>query len=163
MPVEIEPYIQCEGSQYGLYLVAVEEAIKRKESQTRPRQPTCRNCNEVAVRQLASLLNPANPGRPYYICPSCPREDRWVCWEDTKGVSAWNPPCDCEKPSRLDIIGKRKKLKAGMGFWSCARGKCWYYSENRDGTPGTSTGGGFYPRLYGSEIALDCSSSDTTQ
>ena len=28
MPVEIEPYIQCEGSQYGLYILAVEEAIK---------------------------------------------------------------------------------------------------------------------------------------
>lgn len=111
----------------------------------RRRQPRCRSCNEVAVRKLTSPLNLKNAGRHYYICPSCPWEDRWVCWEDTTGVSARNPPCDCDEPSRLEVISKRKGPKAGRGFWACVTGKCRYYSENEDGTPGVSEDVGFYP------------------
>lgn len=115
------------------------------EIQIRPRQPTCHTCKEVAIRLVTSSLNSINAGRPYYICPSCPRECRWVCWADTKGIAGGNPPCDCEQPSRLDIIGKSNKGKAGRGFWTCVTGKCEYYSENDDGTPGVSFDGGFYP------------------
>lgn len=140
MPVKLEPDYKTSPCS-PLVLDRTQQQLK---TPTQPRQPTCRNCNEVAVRKFASPLNPINAGRPYYICPSCPWEDRWVCWEDTKGLSASNPPCDCEEPSRLDVIGKRKGPKAGMGFWSCAAGKCWYYSENQDGTPGVSYDGGFY-------------------
>lgn len=119
--------------------------IKEFETKINPRQPTCRNCDEVAIRKFASPLNPINPNRPYYICPSCPWESRWVCWEDTMGIFSDNPLCDCDEPSRLDRIGKRKRDKAGRGFWSCAMGRCWYYSEHEDGTPGVSYDGGFYP------------------
>lgn len=139
MPIKLEPDSQATcSSELALTLPEFKTPI-------RPRQPTCRICDRVAIRKFASPLNTKNAGRPYYICPSCPWEDRWVCWEDTKGVSAYNPLCDCEEPSRLDIIGKSKGVKAGKGFWTCVTGKCWYYSENEDGTPGVSYDGGFYP------------------
>lgn len=115
------------------------------EIQIRPRQPTCHSCDEVAVRMVTGPLNKNNAGRPYYICPSCPREYRWVCWADTKGVSMGNPMCDCDQPSRLDVIGQNKPLKVGRGFWTCVTGRCGFYSENEDGTPGVSLDGGFYP------------------
>ena len=56
-----------------------------------------------------------------------------------------NPHCDCEQPSRLDIIGQSKGPKAGRAFWTCVTGRCGFYSENEDGKPGMSDDGGFYP------------------
>lgn len=122
-----------------------EALIEQFEIQRNPRQPRCRNCDELAIRLIASPLNPTNGGRPYYICPLCPWDYRWVCWADSKGVRGGNPRCDCKVPSRLDIIGRSKPAKAGRAFWTCEKGICDYYSEHMDGTPGVSYDGGFYP------------------
>ncbi|KAI3394188.1 hypothetical protein diail_3143 [Diaporthe ilicicola] len=145
MHPKLEPKVEDASS---LSLISIPNLTKY-ESYVHNRPPTCNNCGETATRKVASSLSLINAGRPYYICPLCPWDYRWVCWADDIGVSVENPPCDCEPevPSRLDVIGRRKGPKAGRGFWSCVTGNCGYYSENVDGTPGVSYDGGFYPKL----------------
>lgn len=141
MHVKLESSSQDPASSSPIFVLTLPEY----EIRVHPRQPTCQNCDQPAIRKLASPLNTNNAGRPYYICPSCPWDFRWVCWADTKGMAMENPPCDCDLPSRLDIIGQHKGEKAGRAFWTCVTGNCGYYSENMDGTRGVSDDGGFYP------------------
>lgn len=147
MQSKLEPKSEADSgsSQLGFDLLDSFQGDKIHVQLLESRQPTCHNCGQVATRKVASSFNTNNPGRAYYICPSCPWDCRWVCWADSRGVSAHNPPCYCEVPSRLDIIGPHKGVKAGRAFWACVRGRCWYYSENEEGTPGVSHDGGFYP------------------
>lgn len=104
--------------------------------------PTCRTCNQPAIRRYTCSWNPnGNAGRPYFACATCQWNDRWVCWADTKGISANNPRCGCGLPCRQDRIGVEKREKKGRGFWTCILGKCEFYSESIDGTPGSSVDG----------------------
>lgn len=145
MGVKLEPNSQASCSSPSSSPPIFVLALPEYEVQIRPRQPRCRTCKEVAVRMVTSSLNPNNAGRPYYVCPSCPWADRWVCWADVKGMGFENPPCDCGVPSRLDVNDPNKVSKEGRGFWTCVTGRCDYYSENEDGTPGVSYDGGFSP------------------
>lgn len=121
------------------------EYNERARLERESRMPKCHACGKASVLEYASPLNTIHGGRPYYICPWCPWGCRWVCWADSKGLHEENPLCDCKEPSRLDIIGQSKPAKKERGFWTCKEGKCGYYSENRDGKPGVSPDGGFYP------------------
>ncbi|PSR88626.1 hypothetical protein BD289DRAFT_452660 [Coniella lustricola] len=106
----------------------------------KPLPPTCRTCNTRGSLQYVKPDNPnGNAGRPYSICPKCPPYQRWLRWEDARGIHITNPPCHCGKPSRQDRIGRSSTRpgkpagKAGWGFWTCAEGVCRYYSEVLDG------------------------------
>lgn len=135
---------QGQASTAGIYLKI---NFPEWEIHVYPRQPTCHNCNRPAVRMSTSSDNQnGNAGRPYFICPACQWEKRWVCWADTRGIEESNPRCGCGQPSRQDRIGSGKGRKSGKGFWTCVTGSCEYYSENVDGTPGISVEG-FYPWL----------------
>ncbi|KUI71890.1 hypothetical protein VM1G_08057 [Cytospora mali] len=119
----------------------------RANQGTHPQQPRCKNCNQPAVLHVTSPCNPnGNAGRPYFVCPTCPGDKRWVSWADTRGIHFDNPMCNCGLPSRLGRIGWAKGVKSGRGFWSCGTGTCDYYSEDRNGEPGTSPEG-FRPRI----------------
>lgn len=124
-------------------------ALPSWENQLRPPQPqaTCHNCNRPATLRITSPRNPnGNAGRPYFACRTCQRESSWVCWADTRGIEPTNPCCDCDLPSRQDRIGSNKGCMAGRGFWTCSTGRCGFYSEHEDGTPGGGVGG-FFPWL----------------
>ncbi|KAF2111989.1 hypothetical protein BDV96DRAFT_580956 [Lophiotrema nucula] len=93
----------------------------------------CLRCDQLAQRKITRNSNPnGNAGRPYYICPKCPRKDRFVTWDDSRGVHECNPLCKCGSASRQDRAGVDGERK-GWGFWTCARGKCGYWSELRNG------------------------------
>ncbi len=105
--------------------------------------PKCRFCGWVP-RRISTVregnLN-GNALRPYYICLPCKydrfqitsdHERGWIAWNDARGIHPSNPNCDCGIPSRQDGVGVRR-LRAGMGFWTCASGACSYYSELRNG------------------------------
>ncbi|KAK3385957.1 hypothetical protein B0H63DRAFT_560439 [Podospora didyma] len=94
--------------------------------------PPCHNCNHTSTHHVTATGNPnGNAGRPYYICPICRYDDRWVTWADTRGVSLYNPHCHCHQPSRAERIGAGKP-RAGMLFFSCAVGACQFYMEQFD-------------------------------
>lgn len=114
--------------------------------------PSCRTCRTKGILRYVLPGTPnLNEGRPYYVCPRCPREDRWLRWGDNKGINPANPPCACGKPSRQDRIGQGHaifNLKSGKGFWTCAEGNCGYYSEHLNGDVGKAMDGeGFVPWL----------------
>jgi hypothetical protein len=84
--------------------------------------------------------------RPYYVCTTCvyyktnifrncgyPRD--FITWDDNIGLHPDNPRCYCGCPSRQDRKGSKYPLGFGDGFWICASGACWYYSDRRDGVP----------------------------
>ncbi|KAG8158107.1 hypothetical protein KVR01_011868 [Diaporthe batatas] len=99
------------------------------------REAECYICEVPAVLRYVGDDNKINAGRPYLVY--------------ARGIYAENPLCECEGrvASRLEIICKKDKGKFGMGFWTCATGRCDYYSENPRGEPGVRFYGGFYPRL----------------
>jgi hypothetical protein len=83
--------------------------------------------------------------RPYYVCTTCDNSKTnvfrnsgyprgFVTWDDSIGIHPANPRCYCELPSRQDQKCGRARLKSfGDGFWVCASGACYYYSDRKDG------------------------------
>ena len=115
----------------------------------------CRCCYEPATYRITKPDNEnGNAGRPYWVCTNklcyatmkSKYEDGWVSWADGKGVDDENPVCYCGAPSRQDKICKDEGKK-GLGFWTCAEGKCDYYSEDLDGVPNAEVTVAFWPWL----------------
>lgn len=82
-----------------------------------------------------------NAGRPYYKCVQCAnksrqgtgnRDEGWITWDDDIGVHNENPRCHCKMASRQDRAGTYTNM-AGWGFWTCATGRCDYFSDCRNG------------------------------
>lgn len=82
-----------------------------------------------------------NAGRPYYKCVQCAnksrqgtgnRDEGWITWDDDIGVHNENPRCHCKMASRQDRAGAYTNM-AGWGFWTCATGRCDYFSDCRNG------------------------------
>lgn len=66
-----------------------------------------------------------NAGRPYYKCFG--RCNKFVCFDDMKGVYACNPPCHCGKPSRMQVAGIDRNPPGGIHY-VCIRGNCRFYA-----------------------------------
>ena len=95
----------------------------------------CKECDGPAHKAIVQPDNVnGNAGRPYYVCKN-PKCEAWVTWDDDKGMYVDNPQCKCGAPSREDMKGKEAKAKKvlGQGFWTCATGRCDYYSEDVEG------------------------------
>jgi len=58
----------------------------------------------------------------------------WMTLDDNRGVDIKNPKCHCEIASRQDKAGGRTTIP-NMGFWTCATGKCNYYSAAENEQP----------------------------
>lgn len=109
------------------------------------------SCELPASRCLVKPENAdGNAGRAYYVClnEECPAVQSsrryeghaWVSWEDCLGFQAGNPLCGCGFPSREDTMGMGSG-RAGQGFWTCAVGRCRYYSEDVEGLTWKQLGG----------------------
>ena len=106
--------------------------------------PKCRHCGwKPHFRNTVGGNNPnGNAGRLFYKCWRCENRGRddlnydessaWIAWTDDRGIHPANPHCDCGVASRQDRAGVRSG-RPGWGFWTCASGACWYYSEFRNG------------------------------
>lgn len=91
--------------------------------------PRCPTCYEHGIRQIVNGNNPnGNAGRPYYICDLC---DRFICFDDQRGISPANPRCRCGRYTRRQIAGTEKEVPHGIHY-VCARGWCSFYSEEVD-------------------------------
>ncbi|EME44553.1 hypothetical protein DOTSEDRAFT_34957 [Dothistroma septosporum NZE10] len=104
---------------------------------------TCLCCRKPAEMCTVSMGNEnGNRGRPYWVCTNkrcmvtikSSYENGWVSWADDKGLDDENPAGYCDVASRQDRICKDEGKK-GWGFWTCAEGRCDYYSEDRYGIP----------------------------
>ena len=96
-------------------------------------ESVCKHCGSPGSRHEVQpdSRNDWNRGRPYTVCDQHSRS-QWVCWEDKIGVADGNPACNCGRPSRQDRMGNDTG-RGGLGFWTCAEGRCQYYSEDRYG------------------------------
>ena len=105
--------------------------------------PRCRRCDwEPRYRNVVSENNRnGNAGRPYYKCVRC--EGRpgqgvgyhlkgWITWDDDRGMDVRNPECYCGVASRQDKAGAHTTIP-NLGFWTCATGRCNYYSAAKNG------------------------------
>ncbi|EMC95493.1 hypothetical protein BAUCODRAFT_45138, partial [Baudoinia panamericana UAMH 10762] len=85
---------------------------------------TCAHCQHPCSQYVTRRDNPnGNAGRPYFICHNC--NNSWSTWNDTRGISPSNPPCNCGVPSRQGKSGVGAAWE-GYGFWVCAKGSCQY-------------------------------------
>ncbi|KAK2057100.1 hypothetical protein LY76DRAFT_516949 [Colletotrichum caudatum] len=85
--------------------------------------PECRRCQEVARRYVTGQLNrKGNAGRPYYKCCG-----EFYCFADFRGYHPNNPPCDCDRPSRMQIAGPERNPPGGLHY-VCMWGVCDFYS-----------------------------------
>jgi DNA-directed RNA polymerase subunit M/transcription elongation factor TFIIS len=64
-----------------------------------------------------------NAKRPYYKCIPC---NKFVSFDDDRGILTQNPPCDCSVQSRMQVAGKFAATARGLHF-VCAKGKCGFY------------------------------------
>ncbi|SMQ44940.1 unnamed protein product [Zymoseptoria tritici ST99CH_3D1] len=96
-----------------------------------PAEPNCSRCgahNDDLTRLITKTSNRnGNAGRPYLKCLPC---ERFVTFDDRRGTSANHQPCDCEKPSRLQLAGKAKGRKL---HFVCATGTCGFYTAKVNG------------------------------
>ncbi|KAJ5476577.1 hypothetical protein N7475_002306 [Penicillium sp. IBT 31633x] len=96
---------------------------------TRHDPPHCRKCHHEGIKRIVRDENPnGNAGRPYYQCSIC---GRFICFDDTRGISPANPRCDCGKYARRQISGVSKRVRHGIHY-ICARGGCGFYEEDLD-------------------------------
>ncbi|KAJ5505569.1 hypothetical protein N7453_004526 [Penicillium expansum] len=86
--------------------------------------PRCLECRDDGIRRIVNDNNPnGNAGRPYYRCYPC---DRFICFDDQRGISSANPLCDCGLYSRRQMAGVGKQVPRGLHY-VCARGGCYFY------------------------------------
>ena len=110
--------------------------IEREE--VNEEETPCAECGKRRSRRCSIASNPASTkaGRVYYPCTNmkCSKgskrmmERDFVVW-DTHGEL---PRCDCGLPSRQGLMG-RDGIMPGYGYWTCAYGKCSYFSRDRKG------------------------------
>ena len=103
-------------------------------------KPRCRRCGwQPKFRNIVKATNPnGNAGRPYYICVLCKKRSTqgvgdhytgWIAWDDDCGMSIDNPKCHCGIASRQDKAGADALIIPNLGFWTCATGRCDYFSD----------------------------------
>ncbi|KXL46122.1 hypothetical protein M433DRAFT_160112 [Acidomyces richmondensis BFW] len=66
-----------------------------------------------------------NAGRPYVKCGPC---QKFITFQDNRGVHLDNPKCKCETPARLQVAGKFQKVKPRGLHYVCSTGGCNHYS-----------------------------------
>lgn len=87
--------------------------------------PPCQNCHHPSVLQWVIRGNPNGNGhRPFYRCLPC---KAFTTWGDVRGVKPGNQLCDCGKPSRESVTGRRCRSGVGLVYWSCAETKCRFF------------------------------------
>ncbi|KAK1984585.1 hypothetical protein LZ30DRAFT_711011 [Colletotrichum cereale] len=92
--------------------------------------PDCRECGgPTTLRITRSSNRRGNAGRPYYICVPC--RGRFCSFGDNRGCHPDNPPCDCGRPSRLQVAG-RDRNPPGRIHYVCQRGGCDFYRFRAD-------------------------------
>ena len=88
--------------------------------------PYCSQCKRSGERQITRRSNRnGNAGRPYFRCPSC---DRFLTFDDDRGIDLTNENCHCGVPSRRQLNGREHTIPGGIHY-VCAKGKCKYFSR----------------------------------
>ncbi|OJJ68291.1 hypothetical protein ASPBRDRAFT_322738 [Aspergillus brasiliensis CBS 101740] len=136
------PYLDnAAGPAYSEIMVMLNQPLRPQF----PCTPVCRRCGWIPrdhrPHHVATNRN-GNLGRPYYACPNCTsqtysysphvRDRGWITWDDERGIRDSNPLCDCGVVSRQDRAGAGTTM-SGLGFWTCATGRCGYFSRYRNG------------------------------
>ncbi|KAI0467180.1 hypothetical protein F4859DRAFT_278924 [Xylaria cf. heliscus] len=106
-----------------------EKPQPKNDGEEKPR--LCRICRSPAVWAITQPTNiNGNAGRPYFRCPPC---DKFLAFDDKRGIEETNPLCDCGEPSRRDLSGYRSKVP-GRLFYTCSNGDCGYFDWCTDVT-----------------------------
>ena len=84
--------------------------------------PICPSCRNSSTRDITSpSKRNGNAGRPYYYC-NYGHARIFVTWDDSRGIMASNPLCECKYPSRRD----RTNGPFPSEWYSCGTKECGF-------------------------------------